>query len=104
MKFYYKENEPNYETFWMSDSDAINSMDPFNAILWFCSRKDRCLTYPSDKSNFSLNLARLCFRLINLNLNLIVGLGKYTARTYSYLMLKLQVLKNPKKIFEKPIF
>jgi SAM-dependent methyltransferase len=35
---------PNYEIFWMSDSDAINSMDPFDAILWFESRGDRCLS------------------------------------------------------------
>ncbi len=36
----------NYEKFWMADSDAVNSMDPYEAILWFKSRGDEVL-YPS---------------------------------------------------------
>lgn len=47
MRFRYRRLEPNYEHFWMSDSDALNSMDPFEAILWFRSRGDRCLNYPT---------------------------------------------------------
>jgi hypothetical protein len=27
----------------MSDSDAVNSMDSFEAYLWFTSRGDQCL-------------------------------------------------------------
>ena len=47
LRFCYRRLKPNYEQFWMSDSDALNSMDPFEAILWFRSRGDRCLNYPT---------------------------------------------------------
>lgn len=36
---------PNYKTYWTSDSDAVNSMDPYEAILWFTSRGDEVLSY-----------------------------------------------------------
>lgn len=32
----------NYHEFWQSDSDACNSLDPFDAILWFRSRGVVC--------------------------------------------------------------
>lgn len=47
LRFRYRRLKPNYEQFWMSDSDALNSMDPFEAILWFRSRGDCCLNYPT---------------------------------------------------------
>jgi len=50
--FVYGELEPNYEIFWMSDSDALNSMDPFEAYLWFTSRGGKCLNYPTTKKAF----------------------------------------------------
>jgi SAM-dependent methyltransferase len=34
---------PNYEKYWMSDSDAVNSIDSHEAMLWFLSRGDECL-------------------------------------------------------------
>ncbi len=37
----------NYETFWMVDSDAAVSLDPFDLILWFRDRGDQVLTHPS---------------------------------------------------------
>lgn len=36
--FRYRPLKANYERYWMSDSDAVNSMDPFDVILWFVSR------------------------------------------------------------------
>lgn len=47
MEFRYRKLAANYETFWMSDSDAVNSMDPFEACLWYLSRGARCLNYPT---------------------------------------------------------
>lgn len=34
---------PNYDQYWMADSDALNSIDAFEAYLWFTSRGDECL-------------------------------------------------------------
>ena len=35
----------NYHVFWQSDSDACNSLDPFDVILWFRSRGIVCHVY-----------------------------------------------------------
>lgn len=61
--FHYKEIEPNYEIFWMSDSDAINSIDPYDAIVWFCSRGDVCLSYPSVKNQFFVRTGGIVFQI-----------------------------------------
>lgn len=37
----------NYETFWHSDSDACNSLDPFDVLVWYRSRGMRCVSHPS---------------------------------------------------------
>ncbi len=34
---------PNFETFWIADSDAVNSIDCYETLLWFTSRGDVCL-------------------------------------------------------------
>lgn len=34
---------PNYDHFWMSDSDAVVSMDQLETLLWFTRRGDSCL-------------------------------------------------------------
>jgi SAM-dependent methyltransferase len=39
----YKKLEPLYERFLGPDSDAVNSLDAFEAALWFKSRGDECL-------------------------------------------------------------
>jgi SAM-dependent methyltransferase len=39
----YKELSPNFEIYWMEDSDAVNSLDPFDVIAWFSWRGDQCL-------------------------------------------------------------
>lgn len=45
--FHYNRLNPNYDRFWQSDSDAVNSMDAFEAVLWFTSRGDDCINYPT---------------------------------------------------------
>ncbi|MBN4073583.1 hypothetical protein JYT23_01970 [Mariprofundus ferrooxydans] len=37
--------EANYEVFWQSDSDACNSIDPFDIILWCKERGIQALGY-----------------------------------------------------------
>lgn len=39
----YHRLNPNYKTYWGSDSDAVNSLDPHEVELWFRSRGDECL-------------------------------------------------------------
>jgi SAM-dependent methyltransferase len=34
---------PNFEKYWQADSDAVVSLDPYEASLWFTSRGDKCL-------------------------------------------------------------
>lgn len=42
-KLRYRRLTPNYEIYWMGDSDAVNSIDSHEALLWFTSRGDECL-------------------------------------------------------------
>jgi SAM-dependent methyltransferase len=39
----YRRLTPNYEKYWVPDSDAVNSIDSHEALLWFRSRGDECL-------------------------------------------------------------
>jgi SAM-dependent methyltransferase len=39
----YRRLNPNYEKYWVADSDAVNSIDVHEAMLWFRSRGDECL-------------------------------------------------------------
>jgi SAM-dependent methyltransferase len=39
----YRRLTPNYEKYWGPDSDAVNSIDSYEAMLWFRSRGDECL-------------------------------------------------------------
>jgi SAM-dependent methyltransferase len=39
----YRRLTPNYEKYWMADSDAVNSIDSHEAMLWFTSRGDECV-------------------------------------------------------------
>jgi SAM-dependent methyltransferase len=41
----YRRLNPNYEKYWGPDSDALNSIDPYEAYLWFASRGDECLNW-----------------------------------------------------------
>jgi SAM-dependent methyltransferase len=42
-KLRYRRLTPNYEKYWVADSDAVNSIDSHEAMLWFWSRGDECL-------------------------------------------------------------
>ena len=61
--FRYRRLKANFDHFWMSDSDALNSMDPFDAILWFVSRGDKCLNYPSSWRQFWVRTGGLVFEI-----------------------------------------
>lgn len=54
---------PNLEKFWMPDSDALNSIDPYEVILWFLSRGDRCVTYPGALRRFFVRSGSMVFRI-----------------------------------------
>jgi SAM-dependent methyltransferase len=57
----YKKLKPNYEIRWTSDSDAINSIDPHDAILWFASNGFDCLTHPLHVEAFLVRTGTLIF-------------------------------------------
>jgi SAM-dependent methyltransferase len=42
-KLRYSRLTPNYEKYWIADSDAVNSIDSHEGMLWFLSRGDECL-------------------------------------------------------------
>jgi SAM-dependent methyltransferase len=42
-RFRYQLLKANYEKYWTTDSDAVNSMDPYEAYLWYTSRGDACM-------------------------------------------------------------
>ena len=54
---------PDYEHFRMVDSDAVNSMDPYEAILWFVSRGDECVSYRRRLSQLFVRTGPIVFRL-----------------------------------------
>jgi ubiquinone/menaquinone biosynthesis C-methylase UbiE len=47
-RLHYVPLTPNYDHFWMSDADAVNSLDFFETMLWFTSRGDECLNCGGD--------------------------------------------------------
>ena len=61
--FKYRTLEPNFDHFWMSDSDAVNSMDPYEAILWFVSRGDECLSHQDWFRQLTVRTGGLIFRI-----------------------------------------
>jgi SAM-dependent methyltransferase len=61
--FRYKKLSPNYDHFWQSDSDAVNSMDPYEVILWFMSRGDNCITYGNLFSRFFVRTGEIIFQI-----------------------------------------
>ncbi len=62
-RFQYGLLEPNYVQFWQSDSDAVNSMDPYEAILWFTSRGDELLSYNGPIHPFLVRNGTIVFRI-----------------------------------------
>ncbi len=62
VSFKYRKLKPNYDHYWVSDSDALNSMDPYDAILWFISRGDTCISYPRWLSKFFVRTGPIIFQ------------------------------------------
>jgi len=46
--FHYRRITPNYDRYWEEDSDAINSLDPHEMMLWHTSRGDACVNCPQE--------------------------------------------------------
>jgi SAM-dependent methyltransferase len=42
-KLHYRRLTPNYDHYWLPDSDAVNLLDRHETALWFLSRGDECL-------------------------------------------------------------
>ncbi|HUA62390.1 MAG TPA: class I SAM-dependent methyltransferase [Verrucomicrobiae bacterium] len=42
-RLHYRLLQPNYKVYWQGDSDALNNIDRYEAMLWFTSRGDECL-------------------------------------------------------------
>jgi SAM-dependent methyltransferase len=58
----YRKIEPNYEKFWMSDSDACNNIDPFIAILYFKANGFHIVNYPTIKDQFLVRTNELILK------------------------------------------
>lgn len=58
----YKKLKANYDVYWTSDSDACNSIDPHDSILWFLSHGFECLSHPTHLSTFFVRTGTLIFR------------------------------------------
>lgn len=60
-KLRYRRLRPNYDQYWVPDSDAVNSIDRYEAMLWFRSRGDECLN--CDDAPLSLSHMPLIIRV-----------------------------------------
>ena len=61
-KLFYRKLKANYETFWQSDSDACNSIDPFLAILFFRANGFEILNYPTLLKQFLVRTGEIVMR------------------------------------------
>ena len=61
--FHYRRLQPNYKKYWVPDGDAVNSMDPYEAVLWFESRGDRCLNCPGGVRNLTIERTPLVIQI-----------------------------------------
>lgn len=52
-RLHYRPIKPNYEKYWMADSDAINSIDRDEMRMWFTSRGDECLNCDDSLTSVS---------------------------------------------------
>jgi SAM-dependent methyltransferase len=62
-KLRYTELSPNFEIYWMEDSDAVNSLDPFDVIAWFSWRGDQCLNRNTLILKLFVSTGHLIFRI-----------------------------------------
>jgi len=71
----YQRLTPNYEKYWVADSDAVNSIDSHEGMLWFLSRGDECLNC-DDGPLFMPRFSRpLIIRVHKSTRNAATGLG-----------------------------
>lgn len=61
--FRYRVLRPNYQEPLCADSDAVNHMDPYEAILWFTSRGDECLSHTTALRRFFVRTGCVVFRI-----------------------------------------
>jgi SAM-dependent methyltransferase len=52
---HYTRLTPNYTEYWESDSDAVNSLDRHETMLWFRSRGDECLNCEGAEGSIFMN-------------------------------------------------
>ena len=62
-RFRYRRLTANYDKYWAPDSDAANSMDPYEAVLWFESRGDKCVNCPEGLRKLTGAPAALVIRV-----------------------------------------
>jgi len=60
---HYRRLVPNYQTYWGPDADAVNSLDRYEAALWFRSRGDECLNCESGLDALTQEDGRLIVRI-----------------------------------------
>jgi hypothetical protein len=60
-KLRYRRLSPNYDKYWVPDSDAVNSIDRYEAMLWFRSRGDECLN--CEDASLSVSSTPLIIRV-----------------------------------------
>ena len=61
--FHHSTLTPNYDICWTSDSDAINVMDPHDAILWFRTRQDKILHPATPLAAFLFRTGHLVIQI-----------------------------------------
>jgi len=61
--FRYTLLSPDYMHNWTSGSEAVNSMDPYEAILWFTSRGDDVLAFQGPVNPFFVRTGAIVFRV-----------------------------------------
>jgi len=59
----YRRLTPNYEKYWVRDSDAVNSIDSHKAMLWFRSRGDECLSCQGQDASVFVGSIPLIIRV-----------------------------------------
>lgn len=62
-RLHYRRLVPNYETYWEPDSDAVNSIDRHETMLWFLSRGDECLNCAGAAGSLLMPGAPLLIRI-----------------------------------------
>jgi ubiquinone/menaquinone biosynthesis C-methylase UbiE len=61
--FRYTLLSPDYAHYWTPESEALNSMDPYEAILWFTSRGDDVLAFQGPFNPFFVRTGAIVFRV-----------------------------------------